>query len=75
MEEIRVAIELNTAYRNFVQETAFFEYLAQATDLRFSIGSDAHNGEQLGQVQNGWTFLERYNIKSRFIFAQGFGIP
>jgi DNA polymerase (family 10) len=74
LENLDVAIELNTSYRNFIQEPALFEYFAQATDLRFSLGSDAHNGEFLGQIGAGWSFLQRYNIPSRFILAHDFGI-
>ncbi len=74
LEKMNVIIELNTAYRNFIQETPTFEYLAQATELRFSIGSDAHNGDLLGQINSGWEFLQRYNILSRFFLAQDFGI-
>ncbi len=74
LEKLNVIIELNTAYRNFIQETPTFEYLAQATELRFSIGSDAHNGDLLGQIHAGWSFLQRYSILSRFILAQDFGM-
>ncbi len=74
LEKLNVMIELNTSYRNFVNEAPTFEYLAQATELRFSIGSDAHNGTLLGQIQSGWGFLQRYNIESRFFLAQEFGV-
>ncbi len=74
LEKWDAIVELNTTYRNFLQETPTFEYLAQATELRFSIGSDAHNGDLLGQIHPGWMFLQRYNIISRFFLAQDFGI-
>ncbi len=74
LEKLDIIIELNTAYRNFTQETSTFEYLAQATELRFSIGSDAHNGNLLGQIHSGWVFLERYGIPARFFLAEDFGI-
>ncbi len=74
LEKLNVIIELNTTYRNFLQESPTFEYLAQATELRFSIGSDAHNGDLLGQIHSGWSFLQRYNILSRFFLAKEFRV-
>ncbi len=74
LEKLNVIMELNTTYRNFLLETPTFEYIAQVTELRFSIGSDAHNGEFIGQIHSGWLFLQQYNICSRFFLARDFGI-
>ena len=74
LEKLGIIIELNVSYRNFLYETTIFEYLAQASELRFSIGSDAHSGDSLGQVQAAWFFLERYDIPFRFFLAKEFGI-
>ncbi|MHA2387908.1 MAG: PHP domain-containing protein [Candidatus Hodarchaeales archaeon] len=51
-------IELNTGYQNYLDP--WFNYMDDQNN--FSVGSDAHSLEQLGNINGGISFLIRRNI-------------
>jgi histidinol phosphatase-like PHP family hydrolase len=58
IRELGLIIELNTGYRNY--SDAWFNYLDEGN--KFSIGSDAHSIDQLGNVNDAISFLKSRNI-------------
>ncbi len=74
MERLGIILELNTSYRNYEREAIIFEEIIQTTTLRFSLGSDAHSGSKIGDIEGGWRFLERYGAENRFFLASFFGL-
>ena len=58
IREKNLIIELNTGYKNYLD--TWFNYLDE--ENRFSVGSDAHYLEQLGNISGALKFLKRRNI-------------
>ncbi|MHA2288613.1 MAG: PHP domain-containing protein [Promethearchaeota archaeon] len=58
IREYEIIIELNTGYQNYLDP--WFNYLDG--ENKFSIGSDAHYLERLGNINGAIKFLERRNI-------------
>ncbi|MHA1975323.1 MAG: PHP domain-containing protein [Candidatus Hodarchaeales archaeon] len=58
IREYEMIIELNTGYQNYLDP--WFNYLDE--ENKFSVGSDAHYQEQLGNVSGGFNFLESRKI-------------
>ena len=58
IQQYGLIIELNTGYQNYLDP--WFNYLDE--ENRFSIGSDAHSLEQLGNINGGISFLKSRNI-------------
>ncbi|MHA2225933.1 MAG: PHP domain-containing protein [Candidatus Hodarchaeales archaeon] len=56
--EYNIIIELNTNYRNYLDK--YFSYLDE--EFYYSIGSDAHNKESLGNYESAISFLREKNI-------------
>ncbi|MFX0183114.1 MAG: PHP domain-containing protein [Candidatus Hodarchaeota archaeon] len=58
IHEYGIIIELNTNYQNYLDK--WFAYLDDA--FIYSLGSDAHNLSQIGNIEPGLQFLKRQNI-------------
>ena len=60
-----IAIELNTGYQNY--KDSWFKSLD--AEYLFTIGSDAHDLEKLGDVSGAYYFLESQNIPQERILS------
>jgi len=58
IHEYGIIVELNTNYQNYLDKS--FAYLDDA--FFYSLGSDAHNLSQIGNIEPGLHFLKKQNI-------------
>ncbi|MFX1283817.1 MAG: PHP domain-containing protein [Promethearchaeota archaeon] len=65
IREFEIIVELNTGYGNYMDR--WFDYLDD--EYWFSIGSDAHHRDSLGNTALALDFLEKRNISFKRIIA------
>ena len=72
LSENDIFIELNVSEsgRKMRDGKYFFQLFSQGLidelaerHVRFAVGSDSHNGFNLGQVEEGYNFINKYNLE------------
>lgn len=67
IERASLLVELNASYRAWEKdgEREFYDLLVDSSDVRFTLGSDAHSLADLGRVDSGWQYLLRRGAEGR----------